>query len=123
MKKFLRNNWEKVVGIFISVILSGLVGFFSAVLTIKSDMHSIDSRVTVIETKSKTFYEPEINKIAQIEKALDNNRAEIDTLKQQNEFSAQINRIIDSRLKQQEGQLLRDVVNLIDKTEAKQRKP
>lgn len=48
------GHWDKVIGVFLSVVVSGVVGFFSAVYVLQDRVASLESRTAVLENISNT---------------------------------------------------------------------
>ena len=65
-KSWWAQNWDKVVSVLLSLIVGGVAGFFSAILAIQDQIHTISTRVTTIETEANTSWRPNIDKIDNI---------------------------------------------------------
>jgi hypothetical protein len=48
------DHWDKVIGVLLSVVISGVVGFFSAVFVLQDRVASLESRAAVLENVSNT---------------------------------------------------------------------
>ena len=46
------NNWDKVLTAFFSVIIAGLIGFFSAKSVIEDEIGNLEKQVAVLEQKA-----------------------------------------------------------------------
>lgn len=79
-KSWWAQNWDKVVSVLLSLIVGGVAGFFSAILAIQDQIHTISTRVTTIETEANTSWRPNIDKIDNIEKMHDDLERVIKTM-------------------------------------------
>ena len=43
--RWFSRNWDKLLSVFISVILGGVIGFFSAVIALKDDIHNLENDI------------------------------------------------------------------------------
>lgn len=66
MWQWIRDHAEFVLSIFMSIILSGVIGFFSAVLSIKSEMGDVQDKVAKLEAQMGTT----VAKIPTLDKAV-----------------------------------------------------
>lgn len=47
--KWLSDNWDKVFSVILSSIIAGVIGFFSAISVIKSDIQKVENRIIEVE--------------------------------------------------------------------------
>lgn len=52
------DNWDKVLTVFVSVVLSGVIGFFSAVISIRSEISDLRYKVARLDTQIRTNLTP-----------------------------------------------------------------
>jgi hypothetical protein len=48
------DHWDKAIGVLLSAVISGVVGFFSAVFVLQDRLASLESRAAVLENISNT---------------------------------------------------------------------
>ena len=113
MKKWFQENWDKIITVIVSIIISGAVGFFSGILAIKSDISKLSERVTRNETEITSSIKPSIttftkksDKILYIEK-------ELDALKRQTAIAQQVNHLLNLTIEQQRAKTINELKELI----------
>ena len=47
-----QNNWDKVLVAIVSIVVSGVVGFFSAILVTNKELSELGKQVVVLEPDS-----------------------------------------------------------------------
>jgi hypothetical protein len=52
---WLRENWDKVLGAFFIAGVSGVIGFFAAMLTVKDDIAHLREAITKLESERKPY--------------------------------------------------------------------
>lgn len=65
-----QENWDKVFGIVMSLVVGGVAGFFAAILAIQQDVHDISTRVNTLETTASTAWQPRLDKVDPMEQKL-----------------------------------------------------
>lgn len=68
-----KENWDKVLGFVLSIIVAGVVGFFSAIRATEGEISTLRLKIVALETDSKNLIKPKLNTI-------DNNEATIQSL-------------------------------------------
>ena len=87
VKLWLSNNWDKLLGFFLSIALAGVVGFFSAVRATDSQVSELRGKIVALETDANNLIKPRITSI-------DSNKLEIERLIKKIEFIEQENDIL-----------------------------
>ena len=73
VRDFWDKNWQWILGVFgilLSWIISGIIGFYAAVIAIEADITSLIDRVSKAETEISSVLKPKLNTIADLEKRL-----------------------------------------------------
>lgn len=60
---WLTNNWDKILGFFFSIIVAGLIGFFSAIISLKGDISEIRTQITQIKVEIEKAINPKLSSI------------------------------------------------------------
>src|SRR5690349_16890858 len=94
---WLKDNWDKLLGIAVS----GVVGFYTALWSINSNVNAIGDRTTKIETELASAIKPKIPTIDQHTLDVQNLRRDFETLQKQTDLSVQTNKLLDLRLEQE----------------------
>ena len=47
---FIAQNWDKLVGILVSIVIAGVIGFFSAIGSIRGEISSLETEVRTLQT-------------------------------------------------------------------------
>ena len=54
MQEWWNSNWDKVLTAFFSIVIAGLIGFFTATNAIKDKIGSLEKKVAILEEKALT---------------------------------------------------------------------
>lgn len=57
------NHWDKVVMLFMSVVVAGLIGFFSSVILTKEEIGRLKTEMAVLKTEVDKSINPKLRKI------------------------------------------------------------
>ena len=98
-QSFWAAHWDKVISIVLSLVVGGVAGFFSAVLAIQDEVHSVSTRVTTLETEASTVWRPKTAIVDSLRMQLDT----VDRLLKEVQLKNQADALLRERL-----QTLRD---------------
>ena len=110
---WLTQNWDKVLTVVISVIISGTVGFFSAIFAVKTDLSNLAQRVATNETEIKSSLKPKVPTIERNSQGLRTIQTDVDFLKRQNDIATQTNKLLDLRIEQQREKTLQELRTML----------
>ena len=51
MQEWWNRNWDKALTAFVTTVVAGLIGFFSATITVHGKMGELDTKVAVLSSK------------------------------------------------------------------------
>ena len=60
MPEWLNKHWDKLLAIFLSTILAGLIGFFSATRIVDEKLSALGERVAILEVAKDDFEQEQI---------------------------------------------------------------
>ena len=109
MIEWLKDNWDKLLMVAISVIISGVIGFFAAIRSVDDKITQIRGRLTKIETVlGKDLQRPELNekKISRIDR-------DVEHLKKESELDKKIDRLLDLSITNAQKEVVRELRELI----------
>ena len=66
-----KENWDKVLAFFLSIIVAAVVGFFSAIRATDSEISVLRSKIVALETDSNNLIKPKLDTIADNEVAIE----------------------------------------------------
>ncbi len=112
--KWLTDNWDKVLSVFFSVVVSGLVGFFSAVQSTQKEISALQSRITALETLNAVAA-PKLQAADDAKLKLAEITKDIDTIKTQNAISTQTNNLLQLLLTEQRQKTINELEELLRK--------
>jgi hypothetical protein len=55
ISSWVSENWDKVLGVFLAAVVSGVIGFFAAILTLKDDIAHLREQITKLESERKLY--------------------------------------------------------------------
>lgn len=97
-------NWGRVSGIVapvvIPAVIAGIVGFFTAIYTVKDDIDKIHQRLTALETTDERIVQPKLRVIDTHAERLSDLKHDINFLKEQTILAVQTNKLLDLSLEQ-----------------------
>ncbi|NKC15899.1 MAG: hypothetical protein GKR94_27985 [Gammaproteobacteria bacterium] len=79
MKEWMKNNWDKVLFPVQGIVISGVVGFYTAISAVDAKLSTLGERVTRNETEIQSTIKPQLS-------TLDNLKAQTRKLTQDTEF-------------------------------------
>ena len=120
-KEWLSSNWDKVLTIVIALVISGVVGFFTAIFTIKDDIDEIHQRLKAIETKLETVLTPNVQKLETVSNKIVQIEADIKKIRTQNDLAVQTNQLLQLKSDQERKDTLEILEKMIQ--EVKKGKP
>jgi len=113
MSNWFGQNWDKLFAIFCSVILAGIVGYFSAIFTVKSEISILRERISKAETEINSVLKPAALKAQTNSKQLYSLQREVDSLKNQNAIGTQIQKLLDLRTEQERAKTLQELRQIL----------
>lgn len=84
MTSWLTNNWDKILGYVISIVIAGVVGFFSAIKAVDGQISSLQQRVVALETDSASLIKPKISSVDSISLEIDKMKSRMDMSDKEN---------------------------------------
>lgn len=60
---WLVDNWDKWLSVFMAIVVSGITGFFSAVITLKSEISQLKRDLSILRTKVEESISPKLSDI------------------------------------------------------------
>jgi hypothetical protein len=108
------KNFDKVLTAVISIVISGVVGFFSAIFSIKSDMSNLKDRVVTIETELGTIVLPKQKLIDENVTNIARIQQDVATFKTQTDISISTNKLLDLRMEQVRAETVKDLKALLE---------
>jgi hypothetical protein len=94
------NNWDKVITALVSVVLSGVIGFFSAVISIRSEMSTLGERTAKLEAQVSTAVLPKLQTSDDNSTKIVKIQDELQTIKTQTDIASSTNKYLDLRMEQ-----------------------
>jgi hypothetical protein len=111
---WLSDNWDKVLTVFVSVVLSGVVGFFSAVISIKSEISDLRDKVSQVDTQVKTSLAPKATIVDQNTKDIVTIQDRISEIQKQTDLSVQTNKLLDLRIEDVRQHVIQELKEFYD---------
>ena len=111
---WIKQNWDKILTVVISVIISGTVGFFSAIFAVKTDLARLGERVATNETEIRSSLKPKLPTIDDNSKSIITLNNDVEVLKRQTDIATQTNKLLDLRIEQQREDTLKELRELIE---------
>lgn len=73
LKSWFSSNWEKVVGLVLSMVVGGVSGFYFAAGELRNELHDVDNKVIAIDTMLNTIGVEDMKKsLTKIENTMQN---------------------------------------------------
>lgn len=113
MSNWFSQNWDKLFAIFCSVILAGIVGYFSAIFKVKSEIAILRERIKGTETEISSVLKPSSLKARTNTEQLYKLQREVDSLKEQNAIGIQIQKLLDLNAEQQRAKTLQELRQIL----------
>jgi hypothetical protein len=114
VNKWWNDNWDKVLTAVVSVLLSGVVGFFSAVISIRSEMSILGERVAKMEGQIASTLVPKIQTTEENAKNIVLLQQQLREIQKQTDISINTNKLLDLRLEQVRSETVQNLKALID---------
>jgi len=54
-RSWIKENWDKVLAVFFSAVISGVIGFFAAIFTVKDDLARLRDEITKLQSEGKLY--------------------------------------------------------------------
>lgn len=115
VKNWLTNNWDKLLGFFLSIILAGVVGFFTAVRATDKQVSELRSRIVVLETDSKNLIKPNIVFIDNHKLEIERLSRKLDLLEKENDIQKATYTLIDLKRDEERRKTVSELKALLDK--------
>jgi hypothetical protein len=116
---WLGDNWDKVATMFVSVVLSGVIGFFSAVISIRSEISDLRDKVAQIDAEVKTSLLPKTATTDQNTKDIVGVQDKLSDIAKQTDLAIQMNKILDLRIEDVRQHLIKELKEFYDDVTAK----
>jgi hypothetical protein len=75
--EFVAKHWDKLVAILLSTVIAGVIGFFSAVASIKGQIGNLEAEVRVLQTLVTESQRQEITRLNETCKNLNERMFEV----------------------------------------------
>jgi hypothetical protein len=109
-----KDNWDKVLTALVSVVLSGVVGFFSAVISIRSEMSDLKERIVKIETQITSTLNPKSKITDDNFKSIVDIQHDLRDFKTQTDISISTNKLLDLRMEQVRVETIQTLKSALD---------
>ena len=86
MNLWIKENWDKILGYAISIVVAAVVGFFSAIRATDSEISDLRTRLVALETDSENLIKPKLNFIDTNRLTIESLSLAVDSVSQQNEI-------------------------------------
>jgi len=86
MGAWIQQNWDKLLFIFVSIILSAIIGFFSAIISLKSEIHNLTTQIEVTKVRIEEAILPRLKDVESYKNKIDFLDKEIAKLVTTSEF-------------------------------------
>jgi hypothetical protein len=103
------ENWDKILTLVVAVIISGITGFFSAVLSIRGDMADLKERVAKIETQLSSTVNPKLSVVDDHTKSILLIQDQIKEMQQKTDLAVQTNLVLSTRLELARNDLIKEL--------------
>ena len=113
MNTWWNDNWDKVLSLLVSVVLSGVIRFFSAVISIRSDIAGLGDRLTRIDTQISDLM-PKVHTAEENSKKIIKIEDTLERLRSQSDTSVLINKSIELRSDQVKAETVKVLKELIE---------
>jgi gas vesicle protein len=105
------NNWDKVA----TLVLGGIVGFFTAVIATNQAISTLNERVAKIETKAQTQYDPGYQKINEINLKMIGLENDLKNLKDQQLLTDKLIELHIDKFQVELEKVRKDTINVLTK--------
>ena len=58
-----RDNWEKIIGVFLAIVVAGIIGFYTAILSLKGEIGQLRIEVVQLKVELSKAISPKMNVI------------------------------------------------------------
>jgi hypothetical protein len=99
--KWLADNWDKVATLVISVLISGIIGFFTAVFSVKEDIDNVRDRLAKLEGEEATSVIPKLSQVDTYNKDITSVQGKLDDIQKQTDISINTNKLLDLRIEEE----------------------
>ncbi len=106
------NNWDKVLTVGGGAIIAGIVGFYTAIIAIKSDIISLTERTVKLETEVANI-KPKISNFEEYSKKIVEMEKDQEYLRDQTDISIHTNKLLDLRLEQERSKTIKELRALL----------
>lgn len=113
-RQWWKDNWDKVATAVVSIVVSGVVGFFSAVISIRSEMAELKERVVRAETQLVSTIIPKLQSAEENTKNIAVLQQGIAVFQKQTDISINTNKLLDLRMEQVRSEALQNLRVLLE---------
>lgn len=110
---WIKDNWDKVLAVLISAVVAGIVGYFTGVIAVRSDLTNLSERIAVIETQVNQNVRPKMSIIDKQGNMIYKLKQELDEIKKLNDIASQTNKLFDQEIKTQRRETLRELAKIL----------
>lgn len=118
---WIKENRESILLTVLASVISGIVGFFTAIMTVQSSIKELDTKIALVTTSIEKTIEPRIKEIDNEKERINEIQKDVKSLKRQNEISMQINNLLKLMIKQERKETIKELQYLIDEVKGEQR--
>ena len=58
-----RDNWEKILGVFLAVVVAGIIGFYSAIISLKGEIGQLKIEIAQLKVELSKAVSPKLDDI------------------------------------------------------------
>src|SRR5258708_2019323 len=102
-------NWDKLFTFFASIILSGVIGFFAAVFSVRTEIADLRDRVSKTEAQVNSTLLPKMGVVENHDRSIVNVLDRLSEMSKQNDLSVQTNKLLDLRIEQERQLLVKEL--------------
>jgi hypothetical protein len=114
MSQWWKDNWDKVAMILISIVLSGVIGFFTAVLSIKGDMDALRERIAKVEAEEASAIIPKLGTMDANNRDIATLQTELSQIRRDTDISVQTNKLLDLRIEEERQKTAQTLKQFLD---------
>ena len=114
MPNWITSNWDKVIAIALSVLFSGLVGFFSGLRAVDSQISALSQRVVELETISKTVVAPKISTVDDNENSISRLELRVDNIDGENAIHKATYELLRLKREEAQGAVIEGIKEIIE---------
>jgi hypothetical protein len=116
---WLKENWDKIA----AIILSGLVGFFTAIMTVKDRQADLQRDLAKVQTTLDGLVVPKMQTLDAMNTRVGDFSRELTDFQKQNALSIQTNNFLQLMLMEERKRTANDLRDILNDDQLRNKKP